>query len=111
MRLGPAEVAHLIEHGQIAAEMAFGPSSKLGYVLCASPSAKTVGATFDDNTIRVEIPREMAQVWAASDSVALQGVQPAMAGRSLRILIEKDFECLDPRGNEPGAIFYPHPDK
>ena len=56
----------------------------------------------------VQIPTGLARAWAASNDVGMNAEQP-VAGRSpLVILIEKDFACLEPRGDEDKDAF-PHP--
>ena len=55
-----------------------------------------MAATFDDGNIRVIVPMPVAKQWIGSDQTGIE----ATAG-TLRVLIEKDFQCLH-REPEPG---------
>jgi hypothetical protein len=46
--------------------------------------------------------------WASSDQVGIEGEQPVDDQTSLRILIEKDFACIDAT-DEQNAVTFPHP--
>jgi len=67
-----------------------------------------VNAAFHDHTISVVVPRTVAEHWAASDEVSIKGQENA-SGISLNLLIEKDFECMDPRPGEDQSNRYPNP--
>ena len=65
-----------------------------------SPS---VTATFDNRNIRVIVPVSVAKEWIESDQT---GIEASTA--TLRLLIEKDFQCLH-REPEPGEDSFPNP--
>jgi hypothetical protein len=109
LRLTPAEVAQLIEHGLVSGETQFSAASRLRYCLRASASATSIVASFDSISITVDIPAAAASAWARGQEVGLSAIQPAAGGVMLRILIEKDFDCIDAAKSEPGIEFYPNP--
>jgi hypothetical protein len=109
LRLTPAEVAQLADRGLVSGETRFGAASRLCYCLRASPSATSLTASFDSINITVDIPTAAAGQWARGDEVGLSAIQQAGDGASLRIVIEKDFDCIDAEKNEPGIEFYPNP--
>ncbi len=55
-------------------------------------------------------PAEVVRAWAANDeAVGLEGSQDAGSGRTLRVLVEKDFSCLKERPNEDDSDAFPNP--
>ena len=95
LRLKRAEVAQLAAGDLVEEKIIFGPGQALCYRLEAMPNIKTPRAIFRNSNVTVEIPAEMATTWASSDQVGIEEVQDAGAGIQLRILIEKDFACLN----------------
>ena len=74
-----------------------------GYSAASAPDATVVSASFDGTYIRVLLPRKMVNAWAEGSSVAIEGPP-----NELRILVEKDFQCL--HGNAvPDPDAYPNP--
>jgi len=67
-----------------------------------------VNATFHDHTISVVVPRSVAEHWASSDEVSIRSEENS-AGISLNLLIEKDFECMEPRSGEDQSNRFPNP--
>lgn len=61
-----------------------------------------VTATFEDDCVHVRMPAAVANHWAGDDTeVSVRGQPDAGSdGARLAILIEKDFECLEPRPGE-----------
>ena len=53
-------------------------------------ASESVSASFDGGTICVSLPRAMAKEWTTSETVGIDAVQ-----NGLKILVEKDFECLN----------------
>jgi hypothetical protein len=49
------------------------------------------------------------QQWAESEQVSIRSDKLLDDGEELRILIEKDFQCLAPREEDESDMF-PHPD-
>lgn len=106
LRLTQSEVAHFAADGYVEATTCFGPGRTLTYAL-QSADAEELGAAFGDDTLAVFVPRAWATSWAASEQVGFDGRQEVGEGRSLALLVEKDFECLHKRPEEDDA--FPHP--
>jgi hypothetical protein len=102
LRLSQSEVARVAEGGQVEEAVTFAPGQVLSYALEAGQAVE-VTATLRENRIRVTIPAVRAASWAASNEVGIQS-----ANGSLRILIEKDFQCAHPEGEEDADAF-PNP--
>jgi hypothetical protein len=67
-------------------------------------------ATFENQCLTVRLPSIQARHWADSEEVGIEAEQPIGDGTSLRLVVEKDFECLHPRGEEIADAF-PRPAK
>jgi len=80
----------------------FAPGHVFSYALDSGPVAD-ITAMLKENRIRVTIPAARAASWAGSDETGIHS-----AGGSLRILIEKDFQCAHPEGEE-NADAFPNP--
>ena len=52
---------------------------------------------------------ELVRQWAGSSELGISASQAAGGTGSLRILIEKDLECLDPAAGESQEDAFPHP--
>lgn len=114
LRLTKGEVARIGAGERVEEIVAFGAPSadaRLVYAITTSNDARGVGATFSGSEVRVVIPSEIARRWAASEEVGIEGEQPNGTDAPLRILIEKDFECLAPRAGEDDSDAFPHPTK
>ena len=109
LRLTQSEVEQFSETGLVEEDIEFGGERKLIYALESSPEAETVKADFKDNRIVVIIPQNQAKRWANSNEVGIEVEQNIGGDRTLRLLIEKDFACLEIREGEEDADAFPHP--
>ncbi len=101
LRLTQPEVTQILQ-GLPVRETTLLPSQNFMYELAASESAKAIVADFADGLLRIIIPQSMALEWAGSDLVGLEN-------KALKILIEKDFQCLTPRPSEEDEGSFPNP--
>jgi hypothetical protein len=102
LRLSQSEVSRLGEGGVIEESVSFAPGSEFRYAL-ETGAANSVTATYDHANIRVVLPKPLAKEWIESDQTGIE----ASTG-TLRLLIEKDFQCLH-REPEPGEDSFPNP--
>jgi hypothetical protein len=109
LRLTPENVEQLIQTGTVRESTCFASGAELVYCLCVSAEVKEIGAMFDPGGICVRMPGALAARWAKTPEVGISEVQKFGGGRSLKILIEKDFQCLDTTKDEPGIALYPNP--
>jgi hypothetical protein len=109
LRLTRAEVQRLAQRGSVEECVHITPDAVLVYRIKRAASAATLGATFKDGVLQIEVPESVAQTWCESDLVTLEHVQPHGEVR-LRIVVEKDFACLAPRADEDEADNFLHPD-
>jgi hypothetical protein len=93
LRLRKPEVRQLLESGSVAGSTAFAPDVELHYRL--EIAGQSLTANFNSGDLTIRVPRADAQQWAQTDQVGIEATQPAGSGRTLQILIEKDFACRD----------------
>lgn len=114
LRLLRGEVEQLAATGRVTETIQFGltPAGQLTYALESQDDAQTIGADFANNKITVAIPVSMARNWVETELITLKGEQTIENGASenvLKILIEKDFLCLDRRNDSNDSDAFPHP--
>jgi hypothetical protein len=108
-RLSRDEVETLSRQGRLENVTRFAPARSLVCTLATAADVSTLKARFEDSCITVLIPAASARRLLATDQLSISHEQPSGPQSSLKILIEKDFECLDAEKNEPGVKFFPNP--
>lgn len=99
----------MVETGTIGDALHFGPGKNdFGYLL-ERASQNEFAASFINGTIGVQVPASDADRWVNSDEVSLAGTFVADDETELKILIEKDFVCLNAHNDEDQSDRYPHP--
>lgn len=111
LRLTQSEVAQFAEKGFLEERIEFGraPSENFIYALKTSTDAKRASAAFENNRLTVFVPEREGEKWSNSAEVGIKGEQSLGEGKLLRILIEKDFACLDAREGEDDSDAFPNP--
>lgn len=116
LRLTKSEVTEIGAGLPVEETVDFGgePAQKLIYALVPTDDAENPTAVFDAGRIAVFIPKAQAAEWARTNQVGIEaekqnGAGAGGGGRSLRILIEKDFACLETRAGEEDADTFAHP--
>ena len=100
-RLSQSEVALLGETGFISCTTEFTGRS-LVYTIQTS-SDKELSVLFIENTIVLKMPEKMVNEWVSTDRVGFDGQSGLV-----KILIEKDFVCID-NSVEDQSDNYPNP--
>jgi len=85
-----------------------GDDKTFRYVLESADSVSSVSATLTPHSILVQVPPEAVTRWASSDQIGIESEQLVEHQTSLRILIEKDFACID-ASDEQNADTFPNP--
>lgn len=109
LRLSQSEVKQFGDTARVEQSIRFGPDSAMTYAIEHAKGIETVGASFEGSVVTVRIPSSLALPWVGSDEVSLRGGQPLGAGKSLSLLIEKDFKCAIPRPGEEDYDGFEHP--
>ena len=103
LRLSQSDVARLRDTGMVE-EVVVVPARQASLLYAIETGAlDEATATFDDAKIRVTLPTRAAKQWMESDQTGIE----ASTG-TLRLLIEKDFQCLH-RAAAPGEDAFPNP--
>ncbi|MGC3992483.1 MAG: hypothetical protein QM796_22835 [Chthoniobacteraceae bacterium] len=105
MRLTKTEIATFAATGVMEERVNFGSDAALVYRLESRGELTTVTAIFQGAQISVQVPATEAAEWATGEKVGLYGE----AGWGLKIAIEKDFKCLDPRRDEDESDAFENP--
>jgi hypothetical protein len=109
LRLTRPEVELLAATGRIVESTRFPGSGRLTYAIEVASSISEPSAEFDGARICVRVPRAFAETWPTSVETGLLSQQSLPDGGTLRILIERDFECLSPRADESQEGAYANP--
>lgn len=105
LRVAKKELEQLAATGEVADAIQFGLDQRLVYRLCAGSGPEPT-ATLADGLITVTVAAEDIRELAGTDRVSIAGEQSLGDAGSLKILVEKDFECLVPRpGEDPRDLF------
>ncbi len=104
LRLTQTEVATLAEQGLVEEKTDFGHGQVFVYAVAVSSKSEAVTADFQNNRISIFIPQTIAETWANSEDVGISANQGV-----LKLLIEKDFNCLIKRNTEDDSDTFPHP--
>ena len=101
LRLSQSEVLAAHERGIVESQTRFSDGSVFTYVLEAAKSAKDASAVYARDRMVVTLPAREISAWANDDdAVSLRGEVRLPDGSQLKILVEKDFKCVAPRGDE-----------
>ena len=111
LRLGQSEVERLAIDGIVEESTVFGPSRYefFAYAICASPEVSVVSSTFADRRLVIRVPSGLIHEWSTTEQVGIHAVQHTGNEDGLRILIEKDFECIDGPADESQEDAFPNP--
>ena len=99
LRLSQGEVVRLVETGRVEDTLTFTPGRTLSYSLETGPAME---AAFDGQRISIVVPAAAAKHWMESDETGIEG-----ASGPLKVLIEKDFQCL--HAGETDTDAFPNP--
>ena len=86
-------------------ETGLGWENDFSYCLRLIASSGDIGVEFEQNTLKIYLPRQQAVTWATTGEI---GISHVTANR-ITILIEKDFQCLHKRAGEDESLNFPHP--
>lgn len=111
LRLLQSEVAQLREAGNVCETVVFGvnPAESLTYSLRVSAEAKEISAQMVNNKLEVFLPLEMAENWADTEEVGLYAEQDIGDLTKLKIVVEKDFVCIERPLDADNKDAFPHP--
>jgi hypothetical protein len=109
VRLSRPEVETLAQTGHLEEKTEFG-NSAFAYVLRAKEGISTLHAAYASDTISMFVPSQLVNGWPTNEVVGFEANQDIGEGKSLFLLLEKDFKCID-NTNEDQSDNYEHPTK
>ncbi len=110
-RLTQGEVLKLLTEGVVHESVLFSAAQGdlLTYSLRSVDRSGGITARFKNGEIRVEVPSRLVGPWANTDQVGIDSTQSIAEEKTLRIVIEKDFRCLQPQSEEDDRDNFPNP--
>ena len=106
-RLNKPEVEQLCALGKVTQKTQF-KDALFYYAVELSAEATSLSAEFDGKGITFFLPQTMAARWDKDDRIGFQATVNVNDQEALSLLLEKDFTCLVPRG-EDESEHYPNP--
>ncbi len=94
IRLTKTEVSLLANIGYLQEQTAFG-NNTFTYALQAVADTETLSAAMEANTITMFVPTAFTKDWPENSVIGINANMPVTDNRSLYLLLEKDFVCLD----------------
>jgi hypothetical protein len=104
LRLTQSEVAKFAEKGLVGNKTEFGNGQTFFYSLSSSNSLQNPNAKFENGRIEISVPKFLADNWTQTEEVSISGND-----RGIKIIVEKDFVCLNVREGEDESDAFPHP--
>jgi hypothetical protein len=100
LRLTENEIAAFRNSGHVEETVEFGvePHQQFIYRLESSAETETMRAIFENNKITIFVPKTQADEWTNTTLIGMESSQEIGGGKTLRLLVEKDFACLEPGG-------------
>lgn len=112
LRLNQTEVATLTGIGQLSERVEFPgpPPNSFTYTLQSGSHVENGSVRFANGELVITLPDSEAQGWATTaKQVGMYFNHPLDNDTSLRIAVEKDFQCIDGPLDERDPAAYPHP--
>ena len=115
VRLDRKDLRELIERGRVVDVLRFGPGSHHTFTYAVVVRAASPGrprAHYHAGLLVVTIDPSDAAAWFEGDRVGFDH-EHAVAGGTIRVILEKDFDCLDRQagGEAEDALAFPSPSR
>jgi hypothetical protein len=104
LRLTQTEVANLSKSGLVQEKTDFGEGNSFIYSIKSSNEIEITSADFNNNQLEIIVPFDVVKKWTNSNDVGISAEQ-----NDLKVLIEKDFNCLILRNNSEDEDSFPNP--
>lgn len=104
LRLSQTEIKTLESEHQVSGKINFS-NSEFIYSLIINDSEEDVSTEFENGHLKVKLSKTIATDWIESEQVDIRNADES----SIKILIEKDFQCLHKRPGEDESDSFPNP--
>ncbi len=107
LRVSRSELAHFQAGGRIEETIHFGaaPEATLTYALESALNASPGTVRCGTREVTVVLSRDRARIWAAQSEVGVYTTLDIGPAGPLEIVVERDFACLDPTGEDDSDAF------
>jgi hypothetical protein len=109
IRLTKTEVSTLASAGYLEDQTLFA-DTKLVYALQSVDEGNELSAKMDMNKITMFVPAALLKDWPENNVVGFEANMPVAENKTLYLLLEKDFVCLD-HTTEDQSDNYENPNK
>lgn len=110
LRLSQSDVVAADQEGFVEAQTRFPDGSVFRFALSASKTGRA-SAEFTGGRMLVGLPATEISAWANDDTaVSLYEEIELPGGGRLKLLVEKDFQCLTDRPDEDQSDLFQNPD-
>ena len=109
LRLTRPEVEGIGRGKAVEATTHFPDGASLRYRLETSADDTALSVCFSDGLLTVRVGLKAAVQWSSGAAVEIACFLPLRNGGELRVLVEKDFECLHPGRGERTDGAFPNP--
>lgn len=108
-RLKQAEVESFSKRNSITEMVEFGisPQDRLSFTL-EQAEGDAFAITLTDHAITLRVPAQLAAKWTGTEMVGFEESVDTGKGKTVKVLVEKDFACLD-KGEAENEGTYPNP--
>lgn len=86
-------------------EIGWAGENNFSYSLMPLENCEGIAAAFEQNNLKIYLPKNQGAEWATSDHVGMSQVPE----NGVAILIEIDFQCLHKRAGEDESQNFPNP--
>ena len=107
-RLSKTDITNFGTAGFVEEKTEFANGVSFHYRLEKKKDIENPEASFSGNGISIFVPEKLVAGWPTNDIVGFENRMEIGEGKSLLLLIEKDFVCLDP-ALEDQSDNYPNP--
>jgi hypothetical protein len=110
LRVSRSELAHFQAGGRVEETIRFAeaPEAKLTYALESAVQLSPVRVRYGFHDVTVILSQDQARVWGAESEVGVYSNLDIGSARSLDVIVEKDFACLD-RSDEQNQDTFANP--
>jgi hypothetical protein len=111
LRLDRRDFEQLINEGRVEDAVRFGPGQMFEYAVQVGPASRGCPmVSYTDGCLTIQINPIDADEWLAPERVGFDHQQPVDGG-VVRVLLEKDFACIDRQpGEEVDDVYaFPNP--
>ncbi len=108
IRVSKSDLKTFEQEGKLTAVTEFVTHS-LHYSLEKKEGIEQLEADFANNCITMSVPTAEANNWIKTETVGLSARREMPDGTSFKLLLEKDFKCIDNTGGEDQSDNFENP--